>query len=98
MTRAIKRAVASYRRRARRKGIVRLEVQVPREDADTVRAVAGLLRGDDPALADRVRRQLAMLARATNGQVSLKELLASAPLEGLDLERRRDLGRDVDLG
>jgi len=29
--------------------------------------------------------------------LSLKELLASAPLEGIDLDRSRDLGRDVDL-
>jgi hypothetical protein len=28
---------------------------------------------------------------------SLKALLASAPLDGIDLERHRDLGRDVDL-
>jgi hypothetical protein len=27
----------------------------------------------------------------------LKSLLAAAPLEGIDLSRRRDLGRDVDL-
>jgi hypothetical protein len=29
--------------------------------------------------------------------VSLKALLASAPLEGIDLDRRHDFGRDVDL-
>ncbi len=29
--------------------------------------------------------------------LSLKALLASAPLEGIDLDRSRDLGRDVDL-
>ena len=27
----------------------------------------------------------------------LKALLASAPLDGIDLERRRDLGREIDL-
>jgi hypothetical protein len=27
----------------------------------------------------------------------LKSLLAAAPLEGIDLSRRRDLSRDVDL-
>jgi hypothetical protein len=30
-------------------------------------------------------------------KLSLKELLATAPLEGIDLERARGLGRDVDL-
>jgi hypothetical protein len=30
-------------------------------------------------------------------EMSLKALLASAPLDGIDLDRGRDLGRDVDL-
>jgi hypothetical protein len=30
-------------------------------------------------------------------KVSLKALLASAPLDGIDLDRGHDLGRDVDL-
>ena len=30
-------------------------------------------------------------------RVSLKALLAAAPLDGIDLERDRDPGRDVDL-
>ena len=30
-------------------------------------------------------------------QAGLKALLASAPLEGVDLERPRDMGREIDL-
>lgn len=30
-------------------------------------------------------------------QMDFKEFLASAPLEGVDLERNRDDGRDIDL-
>ena len=30
-------------------------------------------------------------------RVALKDLLASAPLEGVDLERARDIGREVAL-
>jgi prevent-host-death family protein len=30
-------------------------------------------------------------------QIDFKEFLASAPLEGVDLERDRDYGRDVEL-
>jgi hypothetical protein len=30
-------------------------------------------------------------------KLGLKALFASAPLEGIDLTRERDLGRDVDL-
>ena len=35
--------------------------------------------------------------RLTEPKVSAKELLASAPLEGVDLERPRDFGREVEL-
>lgn len=76
---------------------MRVEVQVPRDDAAAVRTLAGVLRGDDPALAARARRTLHDIARVATGRRSLKDLLASAPLEGVDLERSRDLGRGVDL-
>ena len=35
--------------------------------------------------------------RLTEPKMSAKELLASAPLEGVDLERPRDFGREVEL-
>jgi hypothetical protein len=34
---------------------------------------------------------------ATGSTTGLKALLAAAPLEGIDLERDRDFGRDVEL-
>lgn len=73
-------------------------MQVPRRDAGTIRAIAGLLRGDDRNLADRARRELSGLARASSREGHLKELLMSAPLEGIEIERSRDTGRVVDLG
>ena len=36
-------------------------------------------------------------ARQENRAPDLKALLAAAPLEGIDLERPRDLGREIDL-
>jgi len=77
-----------------RQGFVRVEVNVRREDASLVRQVAAVL--SDPA------RQVAARALLRHRfvdppKVSLKALLASAPLEGIDLGRDRDLGRDVDL-
>lgn len=35
--------------------------------------------------------------RLQKRQINFKEFLASAPLEGVDLERNRDYGRDVDF-
>jgi hypothetical protein len=77
-----------------RRGVVRVEVNVSKEDAALVRHVAA-------ALSDPARRAAArMLLRqrfVEPPEVSLKALLASAPLDGIDLDRRPDLGRDVDL-
>ena len=89
-----KKAVTSYRRRMKRRGLVRVEVQVRKEDAALVRSVAGALT--DPSLAGEARTMLRERfgPRAAKG---LKALLASAPLDGIDLDRVRDRGRAVDL-
>ncbi|MCP5366775.1 MAG: hypothetical protein H6907_10220 [Hyphomicrobiales bacterium] len=86
--------LAQHRRRMKRQGFVRLEVRVRRQDAALVRDLVGAL--DDPARADEARALLRARfgARAPKG---LKALLASAPLDGVDLERDLDRGRDVDL-
>lgn len=88
-----KRAVADHRHRLRRRGMVRLEVRVRREDVDLVRNVVRAL--DDPERAPETRQTL----RATIGPaapVDIKALLASAPLEGIDLSRDRDIARDIE--
>ncbi len=86
-------ALATHRARKARQGFVRVEVSVHEQDAGLVRDVAAAL--SDPA------RQVA--ARALSRQrfaappgTGLKALLAAAPLEGIDLDRDRDIGRDVD--
>jgi hypothetical protein len=76
------------------RGLVRVEVTVRREDASLVRCVAAAL--SDPAGQAEARRLLRQRF-ARPPKVSLKALLASAPLEGIDLDRDHDLGRDVDL-
>jgi hypothetical protein len=87
-------SIRDYRRRLRRRGAVRLEVHVRSDDAPLIR---GIVR----ALADPEREKEArMILRERFGKDQargLKALLASAPLEGIDLGRERDLGRDVDL-
>ena len=75
--------VTKWRKRRRQQGFVRLEIQVRKEDAALVRDVATALV--DPE-------------RETETRAILREaLLASAPLEGIDLERPRDFGRDAAL-
>ena len=89
-----KNPVVSYRRRMKRKGIVRVEVQVRKQDAELVRRVAGALT--DPALESEARTYLRQRF-AGHSAKGLKALLAAAPLEGIDFDRPRDTGRIVDL-
>jgi hypothetical protein len=87
-------AVAEHRRRLRGRGLRRVEVQVRGEDAPLVRAVAAALA--DPARAAAARGLLRGRFAPTPAR-SLKDLLVSAPLDGVGLERSRDAGRAVAL-
>ena len=87
-------AVARHRERRKRLGLVRVEVQVPKEDAPLLRIVAGALA--DPARADATRTLLRQRLGARAGK-SLKALLVAAPLDDILLDRSSDLGRDVEL-
>ena len=74
--------------------LVRAEVQVRKEDASLVQEITG-------ALCDPSRRETTRAA--LNKQItpspanSLKALLASAPLKGIELDRPADFGREDDL-
>lgn len=83
-----------YRRRLKRRGVVRVEVHVRKDDAALVRGVAQAL--SDP---EREAETRAVLRERFGGVKvkGLKALLATAPLEGIDLTRERDFGRDVAL-
>jgi hypothetical protein len=74
--------------------MVRLEVHVPQEDANLVRSVVRAL-GDPQRQAET--RALLQERFPSAGEIDLKALLASAPLEGIDLTRDRGFDRDVDL-
>ena len=94
MKRKTKTPLATHRAKMQRLGFVRVEVNVRKEDASLVRRVASAL--SDPSRHAEVRNLLQQ--RLTEPpRTSLKALLASAPLEGIDLDRKPDLGRDVDL-
>lgn len=86
--------VTQWRKRRQRQGFVRVEVQVRKEDAGLVRDVASALGDPSREVETRVLLRERISSARAGG---LKALLASAPLEGIDLERRRDLGRDVAL-
>jgi hypothetical protein len=86
--------VTAYRRRLKRRGVIRVEVHVRKDDAALVRGVAQAL--SDPARETEARAMLR--ERFGAGQAKgFKALLAAAPLEGIDLARERDRGRDVAL-
>jgi hypothetical protein len=89
-----KSSVAIHRARKERQGFVRVEVNVRKEDASLVRRVASAL--SDPSRQAEARKLLRQRFVEPT-RMSLKALLASAPLDGIDLDRGRDLGRDVDL-
>ena len=86
--------LAAHRSRKARDGFVRVEVSVRKEDAVLVRGVASAL--SDPKRQGEARTLLRQRF-AEPPKVSLKALLASAPLDGIDLDRSPDPGRDVDL-
>jgi hypothetical protein len=86
--------VTRWRKRRQRQGFVRVELQVRKEDAALVREVAAAL--GDPARESETRAFLRETI-ATPRTGGLKALLSAAPLEGIDLERPRDRGRDVSL-
>ena len=94
MGRQTKSPVASHRARMARKGFVRVEVKVRKEDASLIRDVAAAL--SDPARR-AASRTLLRQGLAERPAMSLKALLASAPLDEIELKRERDVGRDVDL-
>ena len=83
-----------YRRRQKQRGIVRVEVQVRAEDTPLVRDVARALT--DPERGAAARALLRDRLAPASGK-GLKALLATAPLEGIDLVRDRAPAREVDL-
>ena len=94
MSSRAKPSLVRHHERLARRGFVRVEVNVSKDDAIQVRQLAAAL--SDPAR--RVAARMLLRQRFVEPpKVSLKELLASATLDGIDLDRSRDLGREVDL-
>lgn len=86
--------LARHRERMTRAGMVRVELRVRKEDAPLLRDIARALRDPDREAKTRALLRQRFAERRGRG---LKALLAAAPLEGIDLERARDVGRRVEL-
>lgn len=86
--------LSAHRRRRKRQGVVRVEVSVRKDDAGLVRGVVKAL--NDPHQRPEVRNLLEERFGKPRSY-GLKALLAAAPLEGIDLSRPRDFGRDVEF-
>lgn len=87
-------ALKNHRRRLKQKGFRRVEVEARDTDASIIRQLARTLRTDGDKA--REARQL-LLDLLASEQTGLKELLLSAPLEGIRITRSRDTGRPVEL-
>ena len=94
MLKAQRKAVNRFRKRLKRQGMARVKINVRKDDAVLVRNVVRALSSPEQEQTARALLREHFGSRRTEG---LKALLASAPLEGLDLSRERDFGRDVDL-
>ena len=94
MVKAQRKAINSFRKRLKQRGMARLEVSVRKDDATLVRNVVRALASPEQ---EQTARALLREHFGSGPAEGLKSLLAAAPLEGIDLSRRRDLGRDVDL-
>jgi len=86
--------LSAHRRRLKRQGVVRVEVNVRKDDAALLRGVAKALNNPDQ------RPEVRNLLQERFGNArsrGLKALLAAAPLDGVDLSRPHYFGRDVKL-
>ena len=71
-----------------------MEINIRKDDVMLVRNVVRALSSPEQEQTARALLREHFGSRRTEG---LKALLASATLEGLDLNRERDFGRNVDL-
>jgi len=94
LVKAQRKAINSFRKRLKQQGMARLEVNVRKDDATLVRNVVRALSSPEQ---EQTARALLREHFGSSPAEGLKALLAAAPLEGIDLSRKRDLGRDVDL-
>jgi hypothetical protein len=89
-------ASAAYRERAKAKGLVRIEAQVPAEDADLIKALAAALRGDG-AEATRAAVQQALNIKPLTAFDIFASDLPDEYFEGIFDRDKEVHTREVDL-
>jgi hypothetical protein len=95
MINARRKAVAEHRKRLKSRGLVRIELRAPEQDAALLREIAGALA--DPERGARTRQLLHEHFDPYAG-LGLKELLAAAPPDlELDFDRRADVNREIEF-
>ena len=94
MVKAQRKAINTFRKRLKQRGMARLEVNVRKDDVTLVRNVVRALSSPDQ---EQIARALLREHFGGRQAAGLKALLAAAPLEDINLSRERDFGRDVDL-
>ncbi len=94
MGKSRKKAVRDHRRRPRKQGFKRVEVEATESDAALIRRLAKVLRCGGE-IADEARQRLTKMVAAKG--LGLKDLLASAPMDGICITRSRDPGRSADV-
>ena len=75
--------------------MIRLEINVPKSDKELLRKAAEKLRSGGPVAA-QTRAALNAILNPFDS-MPLKEMLESAPLEDLPLERSRETGKRIRL-
>jgi hypothetical protein len=92
---ARRKAVAEHRKRLKSRGLARIELRAPEQDAALLREIASALA--DPERGARTRQLLYEHFDPYAG-LGLKELLAAAPLDlELDFDRRADISREIEF-
>jgi hypothetical protein len=94
LVKAQRNAMNNFRKRLKHQGMARLEVHVRKNDAPLVRNLVQALSSPEQ---EQATRALLREHFGSSQAVGLKDLLAAAPLTGINLGRVRDLGRDIDL-
>ena len=87
-------AVRNHRRRLKERGLRRVEVEAAESDTSLIRQLAKVLRGEGEKAEEARQRLSEIVASKSPG---LKDLLASAPLEGIRIARSHDPDRTIEL-
>lgn len=100
MSNSQRKALSTHRQRRRNGGMVRVEVQIPAIDAQIVRDLAAVLRGNSEA-AQAMRVQLRSVVAKPRTASALEIFgsdLPDACFEGVfEQARRNDMPRDIEL-